>query len=82
MDYPQSPLVEEVKIWIRVLRENEKLKEVIEDFKEIQKQQKNLQSPLEELERAAQLFKQGDYDSSLKENQKDFIPCGQRSAGG
>jgi tetratricopeptide (TPR) repeat protein len=76
MDYPQSPLVEEVKIWIRVLRENEKLKEVIEDFQEIQKQQKNLQSPLEELERAAQLFKKGDYDGSLKENQRILSRAG------
>jgi len=34
-DHPQSPLVEEAKIWIRVLKENEKLKEVIERFKEV-----------------------------------------------
>lgn len=34
-DYPQSPLVQEAKIWIRVLRENEKLKEVIEKYKEV-----------------------------------------------
>jgi tetratricopeptide (TPR) repeat protein len=34
-DYPQSPLVEEAKLWVRVLRENEKLREVIEKFKEV-----------------------------------------------
>ena len=70
MDYPQSPLVEEAKIWIQVLRENEKLKEAIEDLQEIQKEQKLLQPPLGGLERAAQLFKQGDYDGSLRENQR------------
>ena len=76
MDYPQSPLVEEVNIWMRVLRENEKMKEVIEDFREIQKQQKNLQSPVEKLGRAAQLLKQGDYDGSLKENQRFLSRAG------
>lgn len=34
-DYPQSPLVEEAKLWVRVLRENGKLREVIEKFKEV-----------------------------------------------
>ena len=34
-DYPQSNLVEEAKTWIRLLRENEKLREVIESFKEV-----------------------------------------------
>jgi tetratricopeptide (TPR) repeat protein len=84
MDYPQSPLADEVKIWTQVLRENEKLKEVIEDFQEIQKQQKNetqkqpknLKSPPEELERAAQLFRQGDYEGSLKENQRVLSRAG------
>ena len=81
MDYPQSPLAEEAKIWIRVLRENEKLKEVIEDFQEIQKQQKHLPTPLEELERATQLFKQGDYEGSLKENQRVLSRAGKNLPG-
>jgi tetratricopeptide (TPR) repeat protein len=34
-DYPQSPLVEEAKIWVGVLQDNEKLKKVIENFKEV-----------------------------------------------
>ncbi|MBM4329915.1 MAG: hypothetical protein FJ117_01615 [Deltaproteobacteria bacterium] len=34
-DYPQSPLVEEAKLWVRVLRENEKLRVVFEKFKEV-----------------------------------------------
>jgi TolA-binding protein len=34
-DYPQSPWAEEAKIWIGVLQENEKLKKVIEKFKEV-----------------------------------------------
>ncbi len=75
-DYPQSPLIEEAKIWIQVLRENEKLKEVIKEFREFQKQQKDHQSPLEELERAAQLHKQGDYEGSLKENQRVLTRAG------
>jgi hypothetical protein len=33
-DYPQSPLVQDAKIWIRFLRENEKLKEIIQKYKE------------------------------------------------
>jgi len=81
MDYPQSPLAEEAKIWIQVLREYEKLKEAIKDFQEFQKQQKNLQSPLEELERAVQLFKQGDYEGSLKENQRVLSVAGKNPPG-
>ena len=69
-DYPQSPLVEEAKIWVRVLQENEKLREVIEKFKEVQKQPERPQPAFEGLERAAQLFKQGDYNGSLRENQR------------
>ena len=76
MDYPQSPLAEEARIWIRVLRENEKLRERIEDFREIQRQQKSLQSPFEELERAAKLLKQGDYEGALKENQRVLSSAG------
>jgi tetratricopeptide (TPR) repeat protein len=34
-DYPQSPWAEEAKIWVGVLQENEKLKKVIEKFKEV-----------------------------------------------
>jgi len=34
-DYPLSPLVQEAKIWIRLLHENEKLREVIEKYKEV-----------------------------------------------
>ncbi len=81
MEYPQSPLVEEARVWIQVLRENEKLKEVIKEFREYQKQQKDLQSPLEELERAAQLFKQGDYEGSLKENQRVLSRAGKNLPG-
>ncbi|MDH4267840.1 MAG: tetratricopeptide repeat protein [Deltaproteobacteria bacterium] len=77
-DYPQSPLVEEAKLWVRVLQENEKLREVIENLEKAQKQPERPQPPpqpppqpqFERLERAAQLFKQGDYDGSLKENQR------------
>ena len=34
-DYPQSPLVEQAKIWIGVLQENEKLIEMLEKSKEV-----------------------------------------------
>jgi hypothetical protein len=34
-EYPRSPLVEEARIWVMVLQENEKLKQVIEKFKEV-----------------------------------------------
>ncbi len=81
MDYPQSPLVEEARIWIQVLRENEKLKEGIKEFQEFQKQRKDLQSPLEELDRAAQLLKQGDYEGSLKENQRVLSRAGKNLPG-
>ena len=81
VDYPRSLLVEEAKIMIQVLRENEKLREVIKEFQEFQKQQKDLQSPLEELERAAQLFKQGDYEASLKENQRVLSRAGKNLPG-
>jgi tetratricopeptide (TPR) repeat protein len=37
-DYPQSTLVEEANIWIKVLRENERLRAVIEKFKEVDMQ--------------------------------------------
>ena len=33
--YPRSPLVEEARIWVMVLQENEKLRQVIEKFKEV-----------------------------------------------
>ncbi len=81
MDYPQSPLAQEAKIWIRVLRENEKLKEGIKDYREILKQQKNQQIPFEELARAAQLHQQGDYEGSLKENQKVLARAGKNLPG-
>lgn len=34
-DYPQSPWVEQAKIWAEVLRENETLKKVIEESKQV-----------------------------------------------
>jgi tetratricopeptide (TPR) repeat protein len=34
-DYPQSPLVEQAKIWIGVLQENEKLIQMLEKSKEV-----------------------------------------------
>jgi tetratricopeptide (TPR) repeat protein len=34
-DYPKSPLVEQAKIWIAVLQENEKLNQVIEKSKQV-----------------------------------------------
>ncbi len=81
VDYPQSPLAEEAQIWIRVIRENEKLKEVIKDFREFQKQQKDPPSPIASLERAAHLLKQGDYEGSLKENQRVLADAGKNPPG-
>ena len=34
-DYPQSPLVEQAKIWIGVLQENEKLTHMLEESKQV-----------------------------------------------
>src|SRR4030042_2997873 len=50
-DYPQSPLVQEAKIWVRVLRENEKLREISEKLREIIEKYKEVDIAVEEKQR-------------------------------
>lgn len=50
-DYPKSPLVEQAKIWVGVLHENEKLNQVIEKSKETTKKTKQMMEKLEKLKR-------------------------------
>jgi len=34
-DYPESPLVEQSKIWVKVLQKNEELNQVIQKLKQV-----------------------------------------------
>lgn len=80
-EYPQSPLVEEARVFINLLQENKKLNEKI---KKLPPDQKRLDSGKEsggdKLERANELFKRGDYEGSIKENQRVLALPGEKIA--
>ena len=79
-DYRVSPLVEQAKIWVGVLQENEKSKQTIEQTKQMVVKLEKLKRPeplveergeaREHLLRGQKLLAQGDYEGSLAENQK------------
>lgn len=69
-DYPWSPLVEEAKIYIRLLQENKELNEQIRKLAESHRKPEYGKVPPDKLGQANELFKKGDYEGSLKENQR------------
>ena len=50
-DYPRSPLVEQARIWVGVLRENEKSNQIVEKSKEMIEETKKMIEKLEKLKR-------------------------------
>lgn len=66
-DYPRSPLVEEAKIWLGVLKEIEKAEIKIEKV-EIREHESAAND--QHLNRIRQLFNQGDFEGSLDEIKK------------
>jgi tetratricopeptide (TPR) repeat protein len=84
-DYPESPLVQQARIWVGVLQEHERLGEIIEKSKQTVKAPEEvvpekvkkpepktdeLGPAREHLLRGQKLLSQGDYESALNENQK------------
>jgi tetratricopeptide (TPR) repeat protein len=63
-EYPQSPLVGQAKIWVGVLQANEKLTQMLEKSKQVDGESRDA------LARAQELLSQGDYEGSLRENQR------------
>ncbi len=72
LDYPQSTLVEEARIWINILDVIEKKEKEIEELKSFQEDKETAEhdSIHEHLLLSQTLLSEGDYDESLKENQK------------
>jgi tetratricopeptide (TPR) repeat protein len=84
-DYPESPLVQQARIWVGVLQEHERLGEIIEKSKQpvkvpeevVPEKVKKPEAKTDELGparehllRGQKLLAQGDYESALNENQK------------
>jgi len=79
-DYPESPLIEQARIWVGVLQEQERISQIFEKSKETTKgfeKLKKLEAKTEEygtareyLLRSHKLLAQGDYEGSIDENQK------------
>lgn len=69
-DYPRSPLVEEAKVYIRILQENRELNEQIRKLAESHRKPEYVKLIPDRLGQANELFKKGDYEGSLKENQR------------
>lgn len=69
-DYPRSPLVDEAKVYIRLLQENKDLNEQIRKLTESHRKPEYIKLIPDRLGQANELFKKGDYEGSLKENQR------------
>jgi len=69
-DYPRSPLIEETKIYIKLLNENKELNEQIKRLAETPRRTDYVKVAPDKLGLANELFKKGDYEGSLKENQR------------
>jgi tetratricopeptide (TPR) repeat protein len=84
-DYPQSPFVEQAKIWVGVLYENERIKLLVKKLKELETKQPEMKEPemrepetmpddfweSRELQTQSQrLLAMGDYERCIKENQR------------
>jgi len=50
-DYPQSPLVEQARIWTRILQENEKLSQTIQKLNQVIEESKHVDIEIEEKKR-------------------------------
>ena len=86
--YPESPWVEQAKIWTEMLQENEKLNQMIEKLYETLGEPKPADIKIEAhaetqefLLRARKLLAQGDYEGALKNNQKVLSLSGSKSPG-
>lgn len=79
-DYPESPLVEQAKVWVGVLQEQKGVSQGVVKSKQIAKElemPKKLEAKIEErgvarerLLRGQKLLAQGDYEGAVHENQK------------
>jgi tetratricopeptide (TPR) repeat protein len=87
-DYPQSPWVQQTKIWVGMLQENERLNQTIEKlYQPIDNaRHMNIKSgehgeARETFLRAQTLLAQGDYEGAIKENQRVLSLSGKNPPG-
>ncbi len=69
-DYPWSPLTEEAKIYINILQKNKELNEQMRKMTEAHRRLDYGKIRPDRLGQANELFKKGDFEGSLKENQR------------
>ncbi|MGQ9695317.1 MAG: tetratricopeptide repeat protein [Thermodesulfobacteriota bacterium] len=69
-DYPWSPLAEEARIYVHLLQENKELTEQIKKLTKNYKKSEFEKKTPDKLRHANELFNKGDYEGSLKENQR------------
>ena len=79
-DYPESPLVEQAKVWVGVLQEQKGVSQGVVKSKQIAKELEILKKPEAKIEergvvrerllRGQKLLAQGDYEGAILENQK------------
>jgi tetratricopeptide (TPR) repeat protein len=84
-DYPQSPFVEQAKIWVGVLNENERINLLVKKVRELETKQPEMKEPeIKEPEtktddfsesresqiRSQRLLAMGDYERFINENQR------------
>ena len=79
-DYPESPRIEEARVWVGVLQENKRISQMVGRSKQTMKEPDQLIKPeakteeyppaREYLLRGQKLLAQGDYEGSINENQK------------
>jgi tetratricopeptide (TPR) repeat protein len=84
-DHPQSPLVEQAKIWVGVLYEHERMKLLVKKMRELETKQPEMKEPeMKEPEtkpddfsearefqtRSQRLLAMGDYERCINENQR------------
>jgi tetratricopeptide (TPR) repeat protein len=68
-EYPQSPQLEQAKVWVGVLRENEELRQELRRMTKVRAEQPQAESR-QHLVLPERLLTQGDYEAALEENQK------------
>jgi tetratricopeptide (TPR) repeat protein len=81
-EYPESPLVEQAKIWVGVLQEHDKLSRAIRRLGRVKRNDTKIEEPVaarEYLLRAQTLLARGDYEGSINENQKVLSMSTRRS---
>jgi tetratricopeptide (TPR) repeat protein len=79
-DYPQSPLVEQARIWLGILHENEKMSLMMRRMRQTETKQPEAKPPeakpedykevQEYVDRSQRLLATGDYERFINENQR------------